>query len=222
MSSYVLMKILESSPDRYDMGIRILTFGRLDRTYERLTSHIKKGQRVLDIGCGTGALTIRAAKKGAKVKGIDINSRMLEIAKRRIREANFEQNVELSEMGVAELGNEKTEAYDVVMSGLCFSELTDDELTYTIREVKRILKPGGVLLIADEVRAGGILKRVLNWVIKLPFVIITYLLTQTTTRAVKNLPERIEEVGFIIESVRLSKMGSFVELVARKPGEVIK
>ena len=73
MSTYILMKILESAPRRYDKGIYILTFGRVDEAYDRLTSHIKREQRVLDIGCGTGALTLRAAKKGAKVKWIVIS-----------------------------------------------------------------------------------------------------------------------------------------------------
>ena len=77
MSTYVLMKILESAPGRYDAGLRILTLGRLDKAYDRLASHISKGQKVLDIGCGTGALVIRAALQGAFVKGIDINSGMI-------------------------------------------------------------------------------------------------------------------------------------------------
>ena len=66
MSTYILMKILESIPSRYDRGIYILTLGKLDKIYNRLTSYIKKGQKVLDLGCGTGALTLRAAQKGAK------------------------------------------------------------------------------------------------------------------------------------------------------------
>lgn len=81
MPTYVLMKVLESAPNRYDRGIRILTLGELDEAYDRLTSHIKPGQIVLDVGCGTGALTVRAAMRGARVKGIDVNPQMLEIAR---------------------------------------------------------------------------------------------------------------------------------------------
>ncbi len=216
------MKILESTPHRYDRGIRILTLGRLDGAYDRLTSLIKRRQRVLDIGCGTGALTVRAAFKGAKVKGIDVNEQMLEIAKKRVAEAKLEQSVELCEMGVAELEGEEAANYDVVMSGLCFSELTGDELIYTLKEVKRILKPGGAVLIADEIRPNGISKRILNWLIRFPLVIITCLVTQTTTRAVRNLPEKMEEAGFLIESVRLNKIESFIELFGRKPEETVQ
>ncbi len=216
------MKILESAPGRYDKGIRILTLGRLGKAYDRLTSHIRKGQKILDLGCGTGALTIRAAQKAAKVKGIDINSQMLEIAQKRAAEANLTQNVELCEMGVAELGGEESESYDIVMSGLCFSELTEDELLYTLREAKRILKPEGLLLIADEVRPKSISKMIFNWLIRIPLVTITYLITQTTTKAVKNLPEKVEKAGLAIQSIKLSKIEDFIELVGRRPKQGMK
>jgi len=217
MSTFILMKILESAPGRYDRGIYILTLGRLEKVYNRLISRIKKGQTILDLGCGTGTLTLRAAQKGAKVKGIDINPQMLEIAQKRAIKKNLIQNIELCEMGVAELGSEESKSYDVVMSGLCFSELSEDELIFTLKEIKRILKPGGFLLIADEVRPKNILKRILNGIVKFPLVIITYIITQTTIHSTENLPEKIKESGLLIESVGLNNMENFIEVVAKNP-----
>lgn len=217
MSTFILMKILESAPSRYDRGIYILTLGKLDKVYARLTSRIKKGQTILDLGCGTGALTLRAAQKGAKVKGIDINAQMLEIAQKQVIKKNLLQNINLCEMGVAELETEKSDSYDMVMSGLCFSELSEDELIFTLKEVKRILKPGGFLLVADEVRPKNILKRILNGIVKFPLVIITSIITQTTIHSIENLPEKIKESGLLIESVRLNNMENFIEVVAKNP-----
>jgi len=217
MSTFILMKILESAPSRYDQGIYILTLGKLDKVYDRLTSHIKKGQTILDLGCGTGALTLKAAQKGAKVKGIDINAQMLEIAQKQVIKKNLLQNINLCEMGVAELETEKSDSYDMVMSGLCFSELSEDELIFTLKEVKRILKPGGFLHVADEVRPKNILKRILNGIVKFPLVIITYIITQTTIHSIENLPEKIKESGLLIESVRLNNMENFIEVVAKNP-----
>jgi ubiquinone/menaquinone biosynthesis C-methylase UbiE len=222
LSTYILMKILESAPRRYDKGIRILTFGRLGKVYGRLMSHIEKGDRVIDLGCGTGELTLRAAQKGATVKGIDVNSQMLEIAQIRARDMHLTQNVQLCEMGVAELGAEQSEAYDAVMSGLCFSQLTEDELTYAVGEAARILKPGGLLLVADLVTPKSIAKRMLDWVIRLPLTIVAYLFTQATPSRLKDLPGKIEEAGFLVNSVRSSRIEGLIELVARKPEGVIK
>jgi ubiquinone/menaquinone biosynthesis C-methylase UbiE len=216
MSTYVLMKVLESASSRYDRGIRILTLGRLDKIYDRLVSHIQNRQRVIDLGCGTGALTLRAAQKGARVKGIDVNPQMLEIARKKAARAGLVQNLELYEMGVAELSGEESASYDVAMSGLCFSELTEDEVIYTLKQVKRVLKPGGLLLVVDEVRPRSIAMRLISWLVRLPLVIVTYLITQTTTRAVRDLPDRIREASLSIESISVSKMQNFMELVAKK------
>lgn len=211
-----MMKILESQPSRYDRGIKILTLGSLEASYDRIASHIKPGDRVLDIGCGTGALTLRAALKGAKVKGIDINPQMQDILKKRAEELKLVKQIKIVEMGIAELDSEAAESYDAVMSGLCLSELSADELNYTLREAMRILKPAGLLLLADEVVPKGLLKRIFNALLRIPLIIITYVLTQTTTRAVKNLPESVEKAGFTIKSVKMSTFKNFIELVAKK------
>lgn len=214
------MRILESAPRRYELGLRLLTFGRLDRAYDRLASHVDSGQLVLDIGCGTGALTRRAARRGARVKGIDINAEMLAIAAQQTREAGLEDSVELVEMGVAELDGEKPESYDVVMSGLCFSELSDDELTYTLGQVRRLLKPGGLLLVADEVKPDSLPARMFRSLVRAPLVALTYLITQQTTHAIERLPERLAEAGLRIVSQESSRMRDFLEVVARKPSGV--
>lgn len=217
MSTYILMKILESAPSRYDQGIYLLTLGKINKVYDHLSSYIKEGQKVLDIGCGTGALAIKAARKGAQVKGIDVNPQMLEIARKKIEKEDLTKNIELQEMGVAELGGEESESYDVVMSGLTFSELTQDELSYTLKEIKRILKPDGILLVADEVKPKSIFKRFLIGLIRFPLLALTYLLTQTKTQSIKNLPKQIEAAGLSIELIKLNRMENFMELVAKKP-----
>lgn len=217
MSTYVLMRILESAPHRYELGIRLLTLGRLDRVYDRLVNRVEPGQQVLDLGCGTGALTLRAARRGAKVKAIDINAQMLEIARERVGEAGLTEAVDLVEMGVAELDGEAANRYDVVMSGLCFSELSEDEQTYTLHEVTRILRPGGLLLLADEIRPRSFVKRLLQSFVRVPLAALTYVLTQQTTHPASHLSEKVTDAGLSIVSAHSSPLGSFGEIVARKP-----
>jgi demethylmenaquinone methyltransferase/2-methoxy-6-polyprenyl-1,4-benzoquinol methylase len=218
MSTYVLMRIFESAPHRYELGIRLLTLGQVDKAYDRLVSHIQTGDRVLDIGCGTGALTLRAARRGAQVKGIDINAQMLEIAEREVLEASLTESVELAEMGVAELDREATGSYDAVTSGLCFSELTEDELAYTLKQVKRILRPGGLLLVADEVQPRRLINRWLHVLLRIPLAAITYLITQHSSHPIPDLPEKLADAGLSILWSQSSTLGSFGQFVAQSPG----
>jgi demethylmenaquinone methyltransferase/2-methoxy-6-polyprenyl-1,4-benzoquinol methylase len=217
MSTYVLMRILESAPRRYELGMKLLTFGRLEAAYDRLAEHVKEGERVLDIGCGTGALTLRAGRRGGVVLGIDVNPAMLAVAKKRIVEEKLTERVELREMGVAEIDGFDAESLDVVVSGLCFSELGEDEIVFALREIRRVLKPGGLLAIADEVRPRNLAFRVLHGLVRAPLVALTYLMTGQTTHALEELPERVATAGFTVEAVRTGVVGSLMELDARNP-----
>jgi ubiquinone/menaquinone biosynthesis C-methylase UbiE len=217
MSTYVLMRILESAPRRYDFGIRLLTLGRLDKAYDRLASHIEREDHVLDVGCGTGALALRAARCGAHVKGIDVNARMLEIARIRVQEAGLTDRVELVETGAAELDREEAASYDVVMCGLCLSELSEDETRYTLKEVARILRPGGLLLIADEVKPRGFVKWLIHSLLRVPLAALAYAITQQTTHPAADLPEKLRNAGFVVASARRNRLEDFGEFVAQKP-----
>lgn len=213
------MRILESAPERYDRGMWILTLGRLDRAYDELASNIRPDDVVLDLGCGTGALALRAARRGAVVKGIDVNRGMLDIAARRVREAGLEQRVRLEELGVAEIDGEGPATYNVVTSGLCFSELDDDTLEYALDHVRRVLRPGGLLLVADEVRPDSAWGRALHGLLRSPLVVLAYVLTQQTTRPVDALAARIAAAGLEVESFERQPLGSLATCVARRPLE---
>jgi len=213
---YVLMKVLESAPARYDQGIRLLTWGRLNSLYDRMASHIKEGWRVLDIGCGTGALSLRAARRGAKVVGIDVNSDMLEIAHRKAAQVGLEEAIEFQEKGVGELDGFPSGSFDAVISGLCFSELSLQEQDYTLAQVYRLLKPGGLLLIVDEVEPPHPLKRYLFRFLRFPLSLLTLFFARSTTHPLKDFPRRVAEAGFRVKAVEYSSLGSLMAMVAEK------
>jgi len=211
--SYVLMKVLESAPSRYDRGINFITLGKISKYHDRLAHLIKDKQFVLDIGCGTGAMSIRAARKGAYVTGIDVNPQMLEIAGILLQDMELFDRVHLREQGVAELSNEPSEQYDVVICSLVFSELTEDERVFAIHQIHRLLKPEGMLLIIDETRPTVMLKRILYWFIRIPLMILTYVLTQTTTRPITDLSEMVGTAGFTIKEIHSTWLGDLTELI---------
>ena len=84
------MRWLESSPQRYDAGMRALTFGLVSALHAAVAEAAVRspGDRVLEIGCGTGAVTQRLCARGARVTAIDQSPEMIEQAKARFEATN--------------------------------------------------------------------------------------------------------------------------------------
>lgn len=215
--SYAYMKVLESAPQRYERGIRVLTLGRIEQVRQDIAARVSASERVLDIGCGTGALAVILARNGARVTAIDIAAPMLAQAARRVREAELGDRIELRELGAVELDTVFSDAsLDCVVSTLVFSELSDDEIEYTLAECQRILRAGGRLMIADEVMPGSTMGKIGTFLLRLPFVILSFALTQNTTRRVARLEARIEGAGFHIVDTEQYLLGTMKLIVAEK------
>jgi demethylmenaquinone methyltransferase/2-methoxy-6-polyprenyl-1,4-benzoquinol methylase len=211
------MKILESQPERYDRGIALLSLGAADRCKKKLVDEtVRPGLHVLEIGCGTGTMAILAGRAGAEVLAFDVSAAMLEVARRKIDASGMTDRIQLEETGVSGMDKLADERFDLVMSTLVFSELSRDERTYALRHSYRVLKTGGHLAIADEVRPDHLAKRLAHGAVRIPLLIATFALTQTTTNAVEGLSELVAEAGFRIESERRSSLDSFLYLIARK------
>ena len=98
-----------------------------------------KGKTVLDLGCGPGIYAKILTEKGAKVKGIDISSRLLEIAEKEAPEAEFKR-------GNAETLPYKTAEFDIVLSALMMGHL--ENWDKVLSEVRRVLKKNGLFVFS--------------------------------------------------------------------------
>lgn len=200
------MKILESSPERYDRGIEIMSRGRIGGVYDRISREVsKEGGEILDIGCGTGSLSMVCAEKGTRVTGIDINSGMLEVAYKKMKDSGLEDKLSYMEIGAAEMrSNFGAETFDACVSCLAFSEMTEDEQSYAIGSAYYLLKPGGTLVIADEVMPSSLSRRIFSSILRLPLKLLAYIITQSTTRPLGDIVPELEKAGFeAIESDRI-------------------
>jgi demethylmenaquinone methyltransferase/2-methoxy-6-polyprenyl-1,4-benzoquinol methylase len=217
--SYVYMKVLESAPERYDRGMKILTLGRLGRLHSEIAHRLAPGERVLDVGCGTGALVVRLAREGVPVTGIDTSPAMLALARQRIRAEGLAENVTFTEMGAVDLDTRFPDnSFDAVTITLVLSELSNDEIDYTLAECRRILRTGGRLFVADEVMPRSALGRLVTSLIRLPFTLLAFVLTQNTTHRVAGLDERIVRAGFSLEENTGYLAGTLQLYVAEKVG----
>jgi ubiquinone/menaquinone biosynthesis C-methylase UbiE len=106
------------------------------------------GQRILDLGCGTGTLAIQVKRQepGAEVAGLDADPEMLAQARDKGLDAGI--GLELTEGLSTELPYE-AESFDRVLSTLFFHHLDPEPKAQTAREIARVLRPGGELHVAD-------------------------------------------------------------------------
>jgi len=194
----VFMKWLETSPKNYDRGINILTLGRIGRVKERISnSYVHPGMHVLEIGCGTGTLTTMMAAKGATVTGIDASPAMLSEAEKKVTQQKLEERVNLKYMDATLIGERFAQAsFDLVVSTLVFSELPPDEQRYVLQACKKLLAPGGRLLIADEVVPSQALAKLAFYLVRLPLVLVTWLLTRTSTAVLRDFEASLRQAGF--------------------------
>lgn len=134
----------------YDFVTNLMTLGHA-RRLRRLTidnALVRPGDNVLDVGCGTGEVTLLAksrAKEG-RVYGIDPAPEMIEVARKKAARKNLEIDFRV---GVIESLPFPDASIDVVTSSLMMHHLPDDLKVRGLAEVYRVLKPGGHLLIAD-------------------------------------------------------------------------
>jgi ubiquinone/menaquinone biosynthesis C-methylase UbiE/ferredoxin len=218
MFSYIFMKILESRPHRYDWGIDFLTKGQASKIKEHIvTNFVRSGMVILDVGCGTGDLAVRAARAGACVTGVDISEGMLAVARERVKKNGLENKVVLHHAGIVEIDSLfDKKSFDLITSTLVMSELYAEEREWALKELFRILKPDGKLLVVSEVRPKHFLKRAIYYALRLPLALITYLISQTGTKPVPNIADEMRQAGFAITEERYSFLESLLTAVARR------
>jgi len=192
------MKWLETTPQDYDRGIGLLTLGQLRSVHKRIAHEFAQpGDQVLEIGCGTGTLALLIAQRGAHVIGVDVNDLMLDEARRKVAAVGLADRVEFRHLSAARLIEVfEPGSFDLIVSTLTFSEFPPELRRHVLIQARKLLKPGGRLLIADEVVPASPLARLPFYAVRLPLTMITWLLTRTTTHALHDLAYLLEETGF--------------------------
>lgn len=142
---------------RYDLLVSALTLGQ-ERAFRTMTinlAQLRSGEDALDVGCGTGSLTMAARRRvgaGGRVCGIDPSAQM--IARARHKAARRKLTIDY-QVGVIERLLFPDHSFDVVLSSLMMHHLPDDLKRRGLAEIVRVLRPGGRLLVLDASSSAG-------------------------------------------------------------------
>lgn len=127
-----------------------------------IEARIKGHDRILDLGCGTGTLTIliKTVHPDSRVDGVDGDAKILEIARRKIIKAGL--GIAFAQAMAFNLPYADA-SFDRVLSSLMFHHLTREDKVRTLREVNRVLRTGGEIHIADFGKPQNLLMRIVSY-----------------------------------------------------------
>jgi len=181
----------------YDVSANIMTLGRARRLRDLTVRNalLQPGENVLDVGCGTGGVTIPAklrVGKNGRASGIDPSPEMIAIARRKAGRARLEIDFRV---GVIESLPFPDGTFDAVTSSLMMHHLPEHVQVKGLAEIKRVLKPGGRLLIADMIRPGTSFRKRFLTLLAPHLILHQYL--RGVKFGIEDMPKLLQEVGFV-------------------------
>lgn len=138
-------------PRRYDLLVRVLFAGRGSRVRTNIADAVGlvPGRQVLDVGCGTGTLAVALAKcvgPSGWAAGVDASPEMIAAAKAKAVRAKIDVHFEVA---AAQQLPFPDAMFDAVTTSLTIHHVPEADRLLAVRELLRVLRPGGQLLIAE-------------------------------------------------------------------------
>ncbi len=204
----------------YDRWIEVVTLGRAGRLRNAVLAEIGPGERLLDIGCGTGSLAVAAARSGVEVVAVDRSASMLAVARDKAAAAGVSVDFREGDAAFPPLG---TERFDVATATFVLGELSRDLAALAVRRMAEALRPGGRVVLADEVPPAALVPRVLVGIARAVQWAVSFLALQELAPSRHHAwTELLAGAGLVLVPEASRGLGGLEVLVARRPEDLPK
>ncbi len=167
----------------------------------KLWSYLGHDQRVLEVGVGTGK-NFPHHPADVNVVGVDLSERMLTQAQRKRRD--LEQNVPLAQVDAQRMAF-ADDVFDAVVATFVFCSVPDP--VQGLREIRRVVKPGGQVVLLEHVRVNApIIGRLMDLLD--PFVV-----RLMGAHIKRHTEENVRRAGLVVEQVEALAPGQLVKLI---------
>ena len=155
--------VFDSVAPRYDVMNDLMSMGlhRIWKAFTVMTANVREGYQVLDIAGGTGDLALAFAKKvgnSGQVVHTDINEAMLRVGRDRLLDAGVSLPTMVCDAEKLPFADNR---FDVVSVAFGLRNMTDKDAA--LKEMNRVLKPGGKLLVLEFSKVAQPLEKAYDW-----------------------------------------------------------
>lgn len=202
----------------YDWLAAVYSLGQIDASKRVQLDAIECGDRVLYAGVGSGADALEAARVGARVTAIDLSPEMLEPLSRQLAREALDSELICGDVSTHDPG----ELYDVVVANYFVNLFDVDRASEMLRRLAKLVRPGGVLVLADfALPQGGLTARAITGLYYRTANWIAWAFGFCALHPILNYARLIEPIGFLISSemrlpILFGKNPAYTSIIARR------